>query len=187
MAEKVFSEFEILEQYIKVNGSENYKNMSCVGSSEEELEVKVVQKKCRGVVVKEKAKGTGKGTLNENVHVPYDIYNDIYGMNRDNLIDGVKAYGQGSTHPEFSLTQKVIDEDDNVKYKAYPKCVLNSGPKRPVENGQEEVPELELGISLSPDENGECVYEALESELDPEVAKKWLTEFTPELVKIQTV
>lgn len=187
MMEKDFSEFEIVEQHIKVKGSESYKNMSCVGSSEEELEVKTVQKKCRGLVVKEKTKSTGRGTLNEKVHVPYDVYNDIYGMNRINYVDGVNAYGQDSTHPEFSLTQKVINEEDEVKLKAYPRCVLNSGPKRPVENGQEEVPELELGITLLPDENGECMYQALESELDTEIAKKWLTEFTPELIKIQTV
>lgn len=186
MTEREFSEFEVVEQHIKVKGSESYKDMSCLGSSEEELEVKTVQKKCRGVVVKEKTKGTGRGTLNEKVHVPYDIYNTIYGMNRSGYVDGVTAYGQKSTHPEFSLTQKVIDEEDVVKLKAYPRCVLNTGPKRPVENGQEEVPELEMGITLLPDENGECMYEALESELDEEISKKWLTEFSPELLKVPT-
>lgn len=187
MTDSVFSEFEVVEQHIKTGTDDTFENMNCVGSSEEELEAKIVTKNCRGVVAKKKVKGTGNGTLTESLHVPYETYNKIYAMNRDNLIDGVKAYGQDSSHPEFSLTQKVLDEDDNVKLKAYPRCILESGPKRPVENGQEEVPELELTISLLPDESGNCMYEALESELDPEVTKKWLTEFAPELVKIQTV
>jgi hypothetical protein len=108
----------------------------------------------------------------------------MYAMNRENLVEGVKAFGQGSSHPEFSITQKVVDEDDEIKFKAYPRCILESGPKRPVENGQEEVPELELTIGLLPDENGECMYEALENDLDKEIAGKWMTEFEPSLVQV---
>lgn len=65
MTKGVFSEFEVKEQWIKVKGEESYSTMSCVGSSEEELEVKVITKKCRGVKAKEKVKGTGSGTLTE--------------------------------------------------------------------------------------------------------------------------
>lgn len=184
MTKGVFSEFEVLEQHIKVAGDNTYSTMSCVGSSEEELEVKVITKNCRGRKAKEKVKGTGNGTLKESLHVPYDIYNKMYAMNREELVEGVKAYGQGSSHPEFSITQKVLDEDDEVKYKAYPRCVLEEGPKRSVENGAEEVPELELTIALLPDDNGECMYEALESELDETIASKWLTEFTADMLQI---
>ena len=187
MTDNVYSEFEVVEQHIKVGKEGTFEDMNCIGSSEEELEAKIITKNCRGVVKKKKVKGTGNGTLTESLHVPYEIYNKIFAMNRDDLIDGVKAYGQGSSHPEFAITQKVIDEDDEVKLKAYPRCVLESGPKRPVENGQEEVPELELTISLLPDDNGLCMYEALESELDEEIATKWLTEFSPELLKVPTV
>lgn len=182
MTKGVYSEFEVVEQHIKVAGDESYSDMNCVGSSEEELEVKVITKNCRGVKAKEKVKGTGNGTLTESLHVPREIYNKIYAMNRDNLAKGVNAYGQGSTHPEFAITQRVLDEDDVEKYKAYPRCILESGPKRSVTNGQEEVPELELTIALLPDENGECMYEALAEDLEEEVKTKWLTEFTTELV-----
>ena len=158
--------------------------MNCVGSSEEELEVKVITKNCRGVVAKKKVKGTGNGTLTESLHVPYNIYNMIYDMvQSDELLEGVVGYGQKSTHPEFALTQKVLDEDDVVKLKAYPRCILESGPKRPVENGAEEVPELELTISLLPDEYGYCMYEALASAVTSTVADTWLTAFTPDLVR----
>lgn len=183
MTKGVFSEFEVKEQWIKVAGEENYSTMSCVGSSEEELEVKVITKKCRGVKAKEKVKGTGSGTLTESLHVPRDIYNKMYDMTRANLKEGVYAYGQNSSHPEFSITQRVLDEDDEEKFKAYPRCILESGPKRAVENGQEEVPELELTITLLPDENGECMYEALKSELDEETAGKWMEHFDTSLVQ----
>lgn len=187
MTKGVFSEFEVKEQWIKVAGEENYSTMSCVGSSEEELEVKVITKKCRGVKAKEKVKGTGSGTLTESLHVPRDIYNKMYDMTRANLKEGVYAYGQNSSHPEFYITQRVLDEDDEEKFKAYPRCILESGPKRSVENGQEEVPELELTITLLPDDNGECMYEALKSELDEETAKKWLEHFETSLVQSNVV
>ncbi len=187
MTKGVFSEFEVKEQWIKVAGEENYSTMSCVGSSEEELEVKVITKKCRGVKAKEKVKGTGSGTLTESLHVPRDIYNKMYDMTRANLKEGVYAYGQNSSHPEFSITQRVLDEDDEEKFKAYPRCILESGPKRSVENGQEEVPELELTITLLPDDNGECMYEALKSELDEETAGKWLEHFETSLVQSTVV
>ena len=77
-----------------------------------------------------------------------------------------------------------MDEDENVKYKAYPRCILSSGPSRKIENGAEEVAELEMTIDLMPDENGECMYEALESELESEeIKQQWLTNFSLELVK----
>lgn len=188
MTKGVFSEFEVREQYIKFLNDEESKfdSMSCVGSSEEELEVKVITKNCRGVKAKEKTKGTGNGTLTESLHVPRDIYNKMHAMTRENLKNGVYAYGQNSSHPEFALTQRVLDEDDEEKYKAYPRCILESGPKRSVENGQEEVPELELTITLLPDDNGECMYEALATELDKEVKEKWLTDFSTELVQSST-
>ena len=184
MTKGVFSEFEVQEQHIKVAGQESFMDMNCVGSSEEELEVKVITKNCRGVVAKKKIKGTGAGTLTESLHVPYDIYNMIYDMNQeDELLEGVVGYGQKSKHPEFALTQKVLDEDDVVKLKAYPRCIIESGPHRPVENGAEEVPELELTISLMPDEYGYCMYEALYDSVDETVAQTWLTGFTPALVR----
>lgn len=187
MTKGVFSEFEVKEQWIKVAGEENYSTMSCVGSSEEELEVKVITKKCRGVKAKEKVKGTGSGTLTESLHVPRDVYNKMYNMTRENLKKGVYAYGQNSSHPEFSITQRILDEDDEEKLKAYPRCILESGPKRSIENGQEEVPELELTITLLPDNNGECMYEALKSELEEEIAKKWLEHFDTSLVQSTVV
>lgn len=180
----VWSEFEIAEQYIKTGEAETYEDMSCVGTAEHQLDTHTVTKKCRGKVVKQRTKGKGTGTLNEKLHVPAPIYNKMYAMSQEDLIDGVQAYGEGSRHPEFSLTALIENEDGDKKYRAYPRCVITNGPKSAIENGAEEVPELELEIALLPDKYGNCMYEATVATISEEVGNKWLKEFKPELVHI---
>ena len=188
MTNGVFSEYELREMGIKLNGSEEYKIASCVGSCEESLNVKVISKSCRGVVFKKTVKGDGTGTLSVSMHMPYDIYTEAYGMNLDTLIDGVKAYGTNSIHKGFAIVQHVFDEDGIEKFKAYPNCIIETGVSRKIENGAEEVAEIELDISLMPDANGNCVYEALASELKDETAKTtWMTAFTPDMVQLKSV
>lgn len=178
-----FSEFELLDQRIKFDGENSFADMHCVGSSEEELEVKIITKKCRGKKRKEVVHGEGSGKLKQSLHCPVAVYNKMYDMTRSNLKDGIYAYGQNSSHPTFALTQKVLDEDGNVKLKAYPKCIMESGPKRKIENGAEEVAEIELEISLMPDDNGECVYEAYVSEATGINAETWLSSFSDTMIK----
>lgn len=181
----VFSEYELRKMSIKFKTGEAYLPADCVGSCEEELETKVITKKCRGNVVKTTVRGTGKGTLNISMHMPYEIYTQAYGMNLDTLIDGVKAYGQNSRHEAFSIVQDVFDEDGVEKFKAYPNCIIQTGVVRKIENGAEEVAEIEMEVSVMPDEFGNGMYESLASELADETVKtKWMTEFTPELVQV---
>lgn len=181
----VFSEYELRKMGFKFKTGEAYLSADCVGSCEEELESKIITKKCRGNVVKTTVKGTGSGTLNISMHMPYEIYTQAYGMNLDTLIDGVKAYGQNSRHEAFSIVQDVFDEDGNEKFKAYPNCIIQTGVVRKIENGAEEVAEIEMEVSVMPDEYGNGVYEALASELTDETIKStWMTAFTPELVQV---
>lgn len=185
MTNGVFSEYDLKEQGIKVAGASEYKTASCVGSCEEELDVKVTKKKCRGVVIKTRVRGAGTGKLKVSMHMPWDIYTDVYGMDLDDLIEGVKAYGINSVHKEFAITQHVFDEDDAEKFKAYPKCIIETGVVRKIENGAEEVAEIELEISLMADEYGNCMYEALAEELQNETVKsKWMTAFEPSMVRV---
>lgn len=185
--EVVFSEFELLEMGIKFEDEETYNSANCTGKNDEEMVVKVIEKKCRGTVVKKVVKPTGEGKIKVTMHCPWDVYTKMYGMNLDTLIDGVKGYGRNSRHKGFSVTQHVLDEDGNEKFKAYPNCVLEAGIKRSIENGAEEVAEIELEISVQPDEYGQGLYEALASELQDESVKaKWMTEFTPELVQVES-
>lgn len=187
MTNGVFSEYEIREMGIKFKSADAYQTASCVGSCEEEMEAKVVTKKCRGVTQKTTVKGTGAGTLNLSMHMPYEIYKQAYGMELDTLIEGVSAYGRNSVHEAFAITQHVFDEDGVEKFKAYPNCIIMTGAANKTENGAEEVAELELEVSVMPDEYGNGVYEALASELTDETLKtEWMTAFEPSLAQKTT-
>ena len=184
MTNGVFSDFELDQLGIKFKGKETYESVNCVGSCEEEMESKVITKSCRGIVVKKIVKGTGNGTLKITAHIPWAVYTEFYGMNLDTLIEGVKAYGKNSVHGTFGAVMHVNDEDGAEKYKAYPNCVMETGVVRKIENGAEEVAELEIEASVMPDEYGNGLYEALATELtDDEVKAQWMTAFAPELVQ----
>ena len=174
----VFSEYELKKMTIKFAGEETATEASCVGSCSEEMDVKKVVKKCRGIETKVRVKGSGTGKMSISMHVPKDVYDGMFGMKIEGLINGVGAYGQSSNHPEFCITQEVYDEDGNKKYKAYPRCIMESGVSRSIENGAEEVKEVDLEISIMPDDYGQGMYEALDSELKDETAKNnWMSKF----------
>lgn len=185
MTNGVFSDFEIDRIGVKFADAAETVAMNCVGSVEEELTARAVTKKCRGVVIKNTVKGTGEGTLTISAHVPYEIFTEAFGMELDTLKDGVSAYGSNSRHKEFSLTLHVVDEDGAEKYKAYPKCIISARPTISVENGAEEVAEVEMSISVAPDEFGNGMYEALAEGLDTSIATAWMDNFTPALVQVE--
>ena len=179
------SDFELDQLGFKFAGTEAYVNVSCIGSIEEEMEVKTVTKSCRGVVAKRRSRGTGAGTLKLSAHIPWAVYTEAYGMELDTLKEGVKAYGRNSIHKEFAMVGHVTDEDGNEKLKAYPKCMITTGVVRKIENGAEEVAEMELEIGVSPDDYGNGLYETVVDELTDETIKTtWMTAFTPELVQV---
>ncbi len=183
MLKAVFSEFELQKMGFKFQGEEEYTSVNCVGSSEETMDAKIITKKCRGVVFKEVVKGTGTGKIKISAHFPYDVYVKMYGMSLGELIEGVNAYGRNSRHKNFSVVQDVYDEDGNEKLKAYPNCIVETGVARKINNGDEEVAELELEAAVIPDKFGNGMYEVPVADLtDQTVAQKWMSEFTPDLV-----
>lgn len=179
----VFSEYEIKETAIKFEDETTFQAIGCVGSLEEELETLTVTKKCEGVVVKSVTRGSGNGELTISLHMNYNLYVTAFGMADESLVDGVLGYGQNSRHKNFTLVAKVKDEDGNVKYIAYPKLIFQTGLANKIENGAEEVAEIEITAYVQPDENGFAKYEALDKLLDTNLKTKWMTEFTPALVK----
>ena len=186
MTNGVFSDFELDQLGVKFTGGEKYESVNCVGSCEEEMESKTITKSCRGVVVKTLSRGTGKGTLKLTAHIPWAVYNEAYGMELETLAEGVKAYGRNSIHKGFSIVMHIKDEDGVEKLKAYPNCIITTGVARKIENGAEEVAELELEIAVSPDEYGNGLYEAIVSELTDDTIKiTWMSAFTPELIQIE--
>lgn len=183
---KGFTEFSAKKTAVRLNnsGEENaeFIRIGCVGTVGQTLNTKTIIKKCEGVITKKVTKHAGDGELKITLHMQWVVYKMLYGMNSSKLKEGVIGYGCG-THPEFTLVMESLNEDDEVKYKAYPKCVINDGPNPNIDNGSEEVAEIEVTIGISADDNGFCLYEALESELKDETVKEsWMTDFNPELV-----
>lgn len=181
---EVFSEYEYRSLgFLFEDDDASNATVECIGSLEETMTVKTVTKKCRGVVRKSRSRGTGAGNLKITGHWPYDLYTKIFGMNQTGLKAGVKAYGEKSLHPVFCVTADVFDEDDVEKYKAWPRCTVTADLTRKTTNGDEEVAEVDLELAVSPDDDGNGLYEALAEGLDAEVKGSWLTAFTPALVK----
>lgn len=181
-----FSEFELEQMNVKLKGKESFAETGAVGSAEESLDVKSVIKKYKGVEAKNRTRGTGTGSVKYSLHMNYDNYLEMFGMKNENLIEGVAAYGQTSQHQEFMVTEIVLDEDGTKKLIAYPRCMIKSGPSNKIENASEEVAEIELEVSLMPDEYGFAKYEALYDNLEETVRDKWMKEFTSEMVRVQT-
>ena len=179
----VFSEYELKQMGIKIGAATVHTLIDCVGSCEEKLDSKTVSKKCRGIVVKTRTKGTGTGELKVSLHCPYDMYVAAYGLENEDLKEGVVSYGETSTHKTMSITELVEDEDGVIKFKAYPNCMIKEGIARKIENGGEEVAEVELTISIMPDDYGQGMYEAIKTGLDATVTSTWMTAFTPALVR----
>lgn len=183
--EQGFSEFEVKNTSMKFEGEQTATKVGCVGSLEETLNQKTVTKKCEGVVAKSRTRGDGTGELALSLHMRYDLFVKTYGMVLDTLKDGVYAYGQNSRHKAFCLTAEVFDEDGVKKLKAYPNCTVTSGIARKIENGAEEVAEIEMTVSVMPDEFGNGMYEAVVTEdLDKSLQTSWMNNFTPALVQV---
>lgn len=181
--ETVFSNYEVRKVGVKLN-QENATQVvaECIGSMEDEMETRIVTKNCRGVAVKTRVFGTGTGTVTLSLHMPFSLYKNIFALERADLKDGVLGYGRSNAHPEFQMTADVFDEDGNEKYIAYPRCIMQTGPDMNVENGADEIEEVEVEISVMPDDNGYGKYEALADGLASEIKDAWFSNFTTELV-----
>lgn len=187
--ETIFSEYDVkvLNFIFGTGEAKEVWPVKVVGKLEEESEIRKLIKKGRGVRIKNRTWGTGAGTLKLTAHMPYGLYVKLHGMDGEKLADGVHAYGRNSKHPEACVTGDVFDEDDVEKLKAWPKCVVSTGPARKVENGAEEVAETELEIGFGPDEEGNGMYEALADEVTEPIKAGWMESFAPALVAAPTV
>lgn len=160
-------------------------SLGCTGSIEGETESITIEKRCAGMVQKSITKPQ-KMTLTYSGHLPVAVLRDVFGLTNEGLKPGVYAYGQNSKPKNFILTADVVDEfEDVTKLIAFPGVTSNTGLKiQAIENGAEEVAQIELEFSVLPDADGNLYYEALEPELeDPTVAEQWHTSFSRTLVE----
>ena len=183
---EVYSYFEADQLAIKVAGEDSYVRDDCVGSIEIERETKTVIKKCRGVTKKRKTKPTGNGTLTLKMHVKLNLYRKLHAMTNEGLQPGVYAFDNTNAMPEASVTVRVKDEDDNIMFLGYPRCKVEEINKLSIENGAEEVAELEMKLSYMPDDFNKGEYQALEAELTGDVLtpENWMTTFSSETAQI---
>ncbi|HHW4467437.1 TPA: phage tail protein [Listeria monocytogenes] len=158
----------------------------CLGSIEGETELLELVKKCEGVETKKKTTPQ-KMSLTLNGHVKVPVLRDIFGLSNEGLKAGVYSYGADSLSKPFVLTAAVLDEfEAQTKLIAFSNCVAATGLKITVENGADEVAEVELEFTAMIDDNRKCYYEAIISELDEAdkdaFVKQWHTNFTPDMV-----
>lgn len=177
-----FSEYEVKQSTVKFGEGDAIK-LGCVGKLSETLNAKTVTKKCEGIEQMSRTYGDGTGELAFTLHMKLAAYYEMFGLQSEGLAAGVRAYGQKSKHKEFCYTAIVYDEDRNIKYKAYPRCVIKTGISRTIENAAEEVAEIEVTASIMPDDLGNGMYEAFADDLDETIAEDWLDNFSLELIK----
>lgn len=182
---EVYSPYEVDQLAIKVAGDESFTRDDCVGKLTVERKTKTVTKSCRGVVKKRKTKATGNGTVTLSMHVKLDLYRKINGMTNSGLQPGVYAFDNTVAMPEVSILARVKDEDDNIMYKAFPRCKVEEINTMEIENGSEEVKEVEMKLSFMPDDYNKGEYEALAEELTGSVlnADNWMTSFSSALAQ----
>jgi len=155
-----------------------------VGTFEESMTTRQIIKKYEGIERKKVVKPTGTGSVTIAMHMAYELYRQVFGYLSEGLIDGVYGYGEDSTHPPFQITALVLDENDNEMLIAYPRCVIENGSAKNIENAAEEVAQINLTVTVMPDDYGNGKYEALKEDVqDATVVSTWLTNFSPELVR----
>ena len=183
---EVFSPYECDQLAIKVAGEEEYTRDDCVGSLNVERETKTVTKKCRGVINKRKTKPTGNGTITLSLHIKLALYRKLNNMASTGLQPGVYAFDNTQAMPEFSITARVKDEDDNIMFLAFPRCKIEEINKLEIENGAEEVAEIEMSISYMPDKYNKGEYQGLEVELTGDILTpdNWMTDFDSDKARL---
>lgn len=181
--EQQFDAYEITNGMFrerKKGGLLEAKKLGCTGKLEVETETRTIQKKCEGRVSKEvtrveKLTGTFTG------HVSVGVLRSVFGLTNDDLKQGVYAYKTTSVGGGGALTFDVFDMTrENKKLIAFPNVSFVSGLKFSLENGGDEVAEIELEFSAAADENNSFYYEAYEEELDTSLKTKWNKQFTSE-------
>jgi len=181
-----YSPYEVDQLAIKVAGDDEFTRDDCVGKMTVERETKTVTKKCRGVIKKRKTKATGNGTITLSLHCKLVLYRKLHAITNKDLQPGVYAFDNTLPMPEFTLAARVKDEDDVTMFKGFPRCKIEEINTLEIENGGEEVAEIELKASFMPDDYNKGEYEGLEDEMIGQIlnADNWMTDFSSEIAQL---
>lgn len=177
-----FEDYKIIEATITID-DEVAAGFGCIGTLDGTADISTVEKKCEGSVVKT-AKKVNKVNVTLTGHPFTTVARKIVGLTNEGLKTGVYGYNVNIKSKKIVLTAKIVDMDGNIKYIAFPNMDDVKGLTIKVNNDVTEIEMKDFEFSALKDTNNMCYYEALESELEDEnVKEKWLTNFTPELVK----
>lgn len=177
-----FEDYKIIEGTITIN-DELATSFGCIGTLEGSSDIATVEKKCEGAVVKT-VKKVNKVDVTLTGHPYVAVLRNVAGMTNEGLKEGIYGYGANIKAKKIIFTAKVEDMEGNIKYIAFPNMDDVSGLTISINNDVTEIEMKNFEFSALKDENGMFYYEALEDEITDETVKtKWLTAFTPELVK----
>lgn len=158
--------------------------LGCTGSLNVETEFKEVVKVCEGTPAKKRSKPIGM-TAKFVGHVPVGVARKAFGLSNEGLKKGIYAYGEDSISGSGIFTWETLDlDEENKKFLAFPNGTFTGGLNISIENGADEIAQVEMTISLVKDENRKFYYDAFENDLDDDdVKKKWLTDFSLDLIR----
>lgn len=185
-----FDEYKVTNASIQWFDGKTYTpgvKLGCTGKLELETEMKSVVKKCEGdevrhVDIPTQIQGTWTG------HLPVENLRKVWGLTNDGLQQGVYSYGTNSRQGRGILTFEVLDLDETVSMmRAFTNMQFSDGLKWELENGGEEIAEIEQAFIAMKDDNNQFYYEALSADLDADLKSKWLTGFQPELAVATSV
>lgn len=179
---------EEFDNYKIIKGSIQFDQKSaisfgCIGTLDCTANTEEVVKKCEGKIVK-KIKRVIDMTVSLTGHAKIPAARDLAGLSNEGLKTGVYAYGSDSFSKPFVFAAQVLDMDGKIKYIAFSNMEDVKGLSVKVNNDTTEIEMQDFEFSALADSNNKFYYEAFEEELeDEEIKEKWLTNFTPDLVK----
>lgn len=177
-----FEDYKIEEGSIQFE-DEQAISFGCIGTMDATSNIEEIVKKCEGAVVK-KVKRVEDLSVTVTGHAKIPASREIMGLSNEGLKTGVYGYGTDTFSKPFKFTAKVKDMEGNIKYIAFPNLTDVKGLSFNVNNDVTEIEMKDFEFSALVDTNKKFYYEAYESEIeDSDVKEKWLTNFTPELVK----
>lgn len=177
-----FEDYKIKEGTITID-DELGTSFGCIGTLEGTSDTETVEKKCEGAVVKT-VKKVKKIDVTLTGHPFTAVLRKVAGLTNTGLKEGVYGYGENIKAKKIVFTAKVEDMEGNIKYIAFPNMDDVKGLSIKIDNDVTEIEMKNFEFSALKDANGMFYYEALEKDLkDADLKAKWLTSFTPELVK----
>ncbi|MBC1605658.1 phage tail protein [Listeria rocourtiae] len=150
---------------------------------EGEATIKPIVRKAEGVPVEQVSKPDFiEGTITG--HILVETARKLYGLSTEGLKEGVWAYGASSKTANFALTAEEQDMYGNGRLVGFANMTITGGIKWSLENGSEEVAEVEIPVQAMKDSSKNLRYDALILDIkDAETVEKWHTDFSPDMVK----